>query len=125
MSKITARFTVLFCAIYFVYVIYNAWKGISVFDDTYKILLELCLFLQVNNDKHFHCRYMRHLALAVLLTDLISIVDTKFDIIPSSEAFLAIISLIWIFGIISPVYLAVKHFMKVNNIKKRYGKSKD
>lgn len=122
MSKITVRFTVMFCALYFIYVIYNAWQGISVFDDTYKILLELCLFLQVNSDRHFHCRYMRHLAFAVFLTDLISIIDMKFDIIPSNEVFLLIISSIWIFGITSTIYLAVKHFIKVNNIKKRYGK---
>lgn len=119
MNKFIVRFTILFCTAYFLYVMYYAWNGISVFNDSYKVLLEYCLFVQANNDKKYNCKYMRFLILALFASELISVLDMQFDFMPSGMVSLIVIAGIWTLGIITTVILAISHFRKVRKIKNK------
>lgn len=125
MNKFLVRFTILFCAAYFLYVMYFAWHGISVFNDSYKVFLEYCLFIQANENKKYNCRYMRFLALSLFLTDGISVIDTQFDIIPSGLLSLIILASIWAVGIITTIILAINHFKRVQKAKRDKKKIND
>lgn len=119
MNKFIVRFTILFCTAYFLYVMYYAWHGISVFNDSYKVLLEYCLFVQANNDKKYNCKYMRFLILALFTSELISVLDMQFDFMPSGMVSLIVIAGIWTLGIITTVILAISHFRKVRKLKNK------
>ena len=123
MNKFIVRFTILFCAVYFLYVMYHAWYGISVFNDSYKLLLEYCLYVQAASNKKYNCRYMRFLALSLFASDSISVIDMQYSFIPQGYTSLIILSSIWTAGILATVFLAINHFRKVRrlkNIKQRY-----
>lgn len=118
MNKFLVRFTILFCTIYFLYVLYFAWQGISVFSDSYKVFLEYCLFIQANENKKYNCRYMRFLALSLFITEAISVIDTQFDIIPDGFIALIIFASIWTIGIITTLILAINHFKRGQKAKR-------
>lgn len=114
------RLTIFFCTLYFVYVIYKAWDGVQVFDDTYKFLLEYCLYVFARDNPNYHCRYARFLALSVFVTDTITYIDQNVILIfPNSELMLWCLSALWSISIVSTIYLAVKHFMRATKINKK------
>ncbi len=112
MNKFIVRFTILFCAAYFLYVMYYAWNGISVFNDSYKVLLEYCLYVQANSDKKYNCRYMRFLALSLFISELISVLDMQYDFMPQGYFSLVVLAAIWTIGIITTIVLGIRHFRK-------------
>ena len=118
MNKFIVRFTILFCAAYFLYVLYYAWHGVSVFNDSYKVFLEYCLYVQANSDKKYNCRYMRFLALSLFVTELISLLDMQYDFMPSGYVSWIILATIWTAAIITTIILGISHFRKVRKLKK-------
>ena len=102
---------------------YHAWCGISVFNDSYKLLLEYCLYVQAASNKKYNCRYMRFLALSLFASDSISVIDMQYSFISQGYTSLIILSSIWAAGILATIFLAINHFRKVRrlkNIKQRY-----
>lgn len=118
MSKFIVRFTIFYCAIYFLYVIYYAWNGINVFNDTYRFLMEYCVFVLAKEHPKYHCRYARFLALSVFITDTTTYVDGMFNIFPTAELMLFVFSFIWAASIITTIILAINHFRRVRKVKK-------
>ena len=119
MNKFIVRFTILFCTVYFLYIMYYAWNGITVFNDSYKVLLEYCLYVQASSNKKYNCRYMRFLALSLFVTELISLLDMQYDFMPSGYISWIVLASIWTAGIIATVVLAINHFRKVRKLKKK------
>lgn len=122
MNKFIVRFTIFYCAIYFIYVLAYAWNGINVFDDSYKLLLEYCLFVLAKEHPKYHCKFARFLALSLFVTELITYLDNCYSIIPPSIGTLAVLSIIWVLGISSTIILAILHFRRVRRIKKIRGR---
>lgn len=118
MSKFIVRFTIFYCAIYFLYVIYYAWNGINVFNDTYRFLMEYCVFVLAKEHPKYYCRYARFLALSVFVTDTTTYVDRMFNIFPTAELMLFVFSFIWAASIITTIILAINHFRRVRKVKK-------
>lgn len=118
-NNLIVRFTILFCAIYFLVVLYYAWNGENVFNDSYKLLLELCLFIQASENKKFNCRYIRFLALSLFLSDTITVLDMYLNFIPNGIVACAVLSALWAIGIVTTIVLSINHFRKVRNINKR------
>lgn len=118
MNKFIVRFTIFYCGIYFLYVIYYSWNGINVFSDTYRFLMEYCLFVLAKEHPEYHCKYARFLALSVFVTDTTTYIDGMFNIFPTAEAMLFVFSLIWSATIITTIYLAINHFRRARKVKK-------
>lgn len=121
MDKFITRFTIFYCTLYFGYVLYYAWNGINVFDDSYKLLLEYALYLLAREHPKYNCRFARFLALNLLFTDGLTYLDTKFLLFEDAELFLYIISISWIITVVVTIYLAVRHFARSRKVtKSRY-----
>lgn len=118
MNKFVVRFTIFYCAVYFIYVIWNAWCGVNVFSDTYRFLLEYCLFVLANEHPKYHCRFARFLALSVFITDTTTYIDGIYNIFPTAESILIPLSVLWATTIIVTIVLAINHFCRVRKLKK-------
>lgn len=62
-----------------------------------------------------------------MFTDTIACIDNTFNIMPTAEIYLFIVSTTWIISIALTVYLGIRHFRKVRRIKKQkknYGSEK-
>lgn len=122
MDKVLTRLTIVIVAVYFVVSYILAQMGIDILRYTYTILFELCVVSYTFCSGKFHCRYMRWLALSLLVADIISHTDYYFDYIPV-EIYNLIPLFIIIVGIVTSTTLALHHFNKVNKIKKLRKKS--
>ena len=118
MDKFAVRFTIFFCSIYFIYVLYYAWNGENVFDDTYKLLLELSLYLTAKSNLHYNCRYARFLALNLFMTEALTYVDSTYCLFEDAETLLTILSVSWSLAVTATIVLAVNHFRRVRNVKR-------
>lgn len=109
-------------AVYFVVSYILAQMGIDILRYTYTILFELCVVSYTFCGGKFHCRYIRWLALSLLVSDIISHTDYYFDYIPVGIYNLIPLFII-IVGMVTSTTLAFHHFYKVNKIKKLRKKS--
>ena len=119
MDKFIARFTIFYCTIYFGYVLYYAWDGVNVFDDSYKLLLEYALYLLAREHPKYNCRFARFLALNLLFTDGLTYIDSTFGLFEDAEVFLYIVSTSWILTTTVTIYLAIKHFIRSMEVNKQ------
>ena len=119
MDKFIARFTIFYCTIYFGYVLYYAWDGVNVFDDSYKLLLEYALYLLAREHPKYNCRFARFLALNLLFTDGLTYIDSTFGLFEDAEVFLYIVSPSWILTTTVTIYLAIKHFIRSMEVNKQ------
>lgn len=98
MEKLIVRATIFGLAIYMFIVFYFAWNGILV------------------------TKYARAIPINLMFTDTIACLDDTFNIMPTAEIYLFIVSTTWIISIALTVYLGIRHFRKVRRIKKQKGK---
>lgn len=61
----------------------------------------------------------RAIPINLMFTDTIACIDNTFNIMPTAEIYLFIVSTTWIISIALTVYLGVRHFRKVRRIKKQ------
>lgn len=119
MNKFIVRITIFYCTLYFLYVLYYVWNGINVFDDTYKLLLEYCLFVLAKEHPKYHCRFARFLALNLFATESITYVDNEYCIFENAETMLIVLSSMWVISVITTLILAVRHFIRATKIKNK------
>lgn len=67
----------------------------------------------------YHCKYARAIPINLMFTDTIACLDDTFNIMPTAEIYLFIVSTTWIISIALTVYLGIRHFRKVRRIKKQ------
>lgn len=119
MNKFLVRFTIFYCSVYFLYVLFYAWNGINVFDDTYKLLLEYCLYLLAKEHPKYHCKFARFLALNLFTTESITYIDNEYCIFEDAELMLIVLSSMWALSVIVTIILAIRHFTKVRKLKRQ------
>jgi len=106
-------------AIYLLIIFCFAWNGILVTFDGYVVLLDYCLYRLACDEGRYHCKYARAIPINLMFTDTIACLDDTFNIMPTAEIYLFIVSTTWIISIALTVYLGIRHFIKVRRIKKQ------
>lgn len=119
MEKVIVRATIFGLAIYMLIVFYFAWNGVIVTFDGYVVLLDYCLYRLACDEGKYHCKYARAIPINLMFTDTFSCFHTAFNIIPSAEIYLFIVSGTWAISVVVTIYLGISHFRKVRELKKK------
>lgn len=119
MGKFLVRVTLILTSIYFLVGFYMAqFIGVDIIEGYYAIMFELCVVVYCHSEGKYHCRFMKHLATSILVTDSITFLDNSFNFLSVSEhnavgfCFIAT-------GIGMTLYEAINHFYNVNKLKQR------
>lgn len=118
-TRFLVRISIFYIALYFLYTYCKViFDNEIVFNDFYIVILEYCLCLFVSVQGNYHCRYARFTAWGVALSDTITRLDGVYDFIPvgyAAEIPASILSL----GLCTSVFLAIRHFIIVQILKRK------
>ena len=116
MGKFIVRITIILTSIYMVISYLSAQLfGIDIFSDWYIVMFELCVTIYCYSEGKYHCKYIKHLSLAILLSETITRIDNYFDFL-SVFTHNAIPIFIFSIGVIIALVKAIVHFIKVRRI---------
>ena len=80
MGKFIVRITIIITSIFMIISYLSAQLfGIDIFSDWYIVMFELCVTIYCYSDGKYHCKYIKHLSLAILSSDVITRLDNCFD----------------------------------------------
>lgn len=116
MGKFIVRITIILTSIYMVISYMCAQLlGIYILSDWYIVMFELCVTIYCYSEGMYHCKYIKHLSLAILLSDVITRLDNCFDFL---SVFTHNIIPIMIFSVCVTITLikAIHHFIKVRRV---------
>ena len=116
MGKFIVRITIIITSIFMIISYLSAQLfGIDIFSDWYIVMFELCVTIYCYSDGKYHCKYIKHLSLAILSSDVITRLDNCFDFL---SVFTHNIIPIMIFSVCVTITLikAIHHFIKVRRI---------
>ena len=116
MGKFIVRITIIITSIFMIISYLSAQLfGIDIFSDWYIVMFELCVTIYCYSEGKYHCKYIKHLSLAILLSETITRLDNYFDFL---SVFTHNIIPIFIFsiGVIIALVKAIVHFIKVRRI---------
>ena len=116
MGKFIVRITIILTSIYMVISYMCAQLlGIYILSDWYIVMFELCVTIYCYSEEKYHCKYIKHLSLAILLSETITRLDNYFDFL---SVFTHNIIPIFIFsiGVLITLVKAIIHFIKVRRI---------
>ena len=116
MGKFIVRITIILTSIYMVISYMCAQLlGIYILSDWYIVMFELCVTIFCYSEGKYHCKYIKHLSLAILLSETITRLDNYFDFL---SVFTHNIIPIMIFSVCVTITLikAIHHFIKVRRI---------
>lgn len=123
MGKFLVRITIAITAIHFIIsYIYAQFFGIDVFTDFYIVLFELCVVIYCFSEGKYHCRYIKFVALAILMCDILTRLDNAYDFLSvSAHNFIPLALLATSIGV--GITKAFIHFYRVLKLK-RHGRTK-
>lgn len=116
MGKFIVRITIIITSIFMIISYLSAQLfGIDIFSDWYIVMFELCVTIYCYSDGKYHCKYIKHLSLAIMASDLITRLDNCFDFL---SVFTHNIIPIFIFfiGVLIALVKAISHFIKVRRL---------
>ena len=116
MGKFIVRITIILTSIYMVISYMCAQLlGIYILSDWYIVMFELCVTIYCYSEEKYHCKYIKHLSLAIVLSETITRLDNYFDFL---SVFTHNIIPIMIFSVCVTITLikAIHHFIKVRRI---------
>lgn len=116
MGKFIVRITIIITSIFMIISYLSAQLfGIDIFSDWYIVMFELCVTIYCYSEGKYHCKYIKHLSLAILLSETITRLDNCFDFL---SVFTHNIIPIFIFsiGVLITLVKAIIHFIKVRRI---------
>lgn len=118
MSKFIVRCTVLLVAAYLLVCYLAAIVfGADIWSQWYYLLFELCLCLCISKQGVYHCRFIKWTAYAIFVEEVLAYLDVLFDFLPVGAAAFIQPTII-IAGITTTTVMAIRHFIKVQRIKK-------
>lgn len=118
MSKFALRVSVLAISIYMIacYIAALAFD-VNIWSHTYTVLIELCLCICITAHGKYHCKYMRWTLYGTTAADALTSIDELFNIIPYNVIAFLPATLIAV-GLLTTTTLAIRHFVKVQRLKK-------
>ena len=119
MGKFLVRITIVFVGLYFLLSNLIAQiLGIDIVHDFYVLLFELCVVVYTYSEGKYHCKHIKHTALAILLSDTITRLDNTYNFLSVNEHnFIPIV--IMFAGLAISITSALVHFNKVLKLKKQ------
>ena len=118
MSKFIVRFTVITVAVYLILCYFSeVVLGVNIWNQSYYLLFEFCLCLCISKQGVYHCRFIKYTAYGILASDAIVCIDNAYDIFPVN--FMVFVPAIIIaVGLLTTTTLAIRHFIRVQRLKK-------
>lgn len=118
MGKFFVRITIIIVAIYMILGYSLAqWFGINIHENWYISLLELIVVIYCYSEGKYHCKYIKWLALALLLSDTLTRLDYSFNFLSCDAANLIPIN-IFATSICVMFCQAIRHFYQVSRLKR-------
>lgn len=115
--RLLVRATILFTALYFLAVyILALFFNVQLFIDIYVILGEFVFCLLVSEQGKYHCRYMKWLAWAILLSDSLFRIDTALGFMSIGTLWILLLFIVIVTFILMIIF-AVNHFVTVKKKK--------
>lgn len=117
MGKFLVRITIFVTCVYFIASYLMAqYIGIDILYDCFIPLFILCVVVYCYSEGKYHCKHIKHLSLAIFLSDTLTRLDNTFDFLTVSQHNLIPIGIL-LLGILVSTYSAIRHFYKVKKIK--------
>ena len=118
MGKFLVRLTVITVGVYSVIAyILAQFFGFDILGDWYIVLFELICVVYCYSEGKYHCRYLKHLSLSIILCEIITRLDNELDFL-SVTAHNVVPLFIIALGLSASATLALRHFYRVIKIKK-------
>lgn len=118
MSKFFIRITIIMVALYVIMCfIIAASFGINIWSQTYYLLFELCTCLYISKQGVYHCRFIKYTAYGILISDTLVCTNNIFDFLPINWTVYVPPTIIAI-GLLTTTSLAIRHFIRVQRLKK-------
>lgn len=118
MSKFFIRITIIMVALYVIMCfIIAASFGINIWSQTYYLLFELCTCLCISKQGVYHCRFIKYTAYGILISDTLVCTNNIFDFLPINWTVYVPPTIIAV-GLLATTTLAIRHFIRVQRLKK-------
>lgn len=118
MGKSLVRITIISTSIYFIIChLVAQFYGIDILTDWYIAPFILIVVVYSYTEGKYHCRHIKHLALAIFLTDVLVRFDNHYNFLTVNELF-SIAFVVLLLGFVTSTFSAVTHFRKANKIKR-------
>ncbi len=119
-SKLFMRLSVIGIGLYLIFCSLSVLIiGEDFYDGTYMVILEACLCLAISAQGPYHCKYLRWTAYGILVSDTLAFLDHHFDFLPYSM-YTAIPVVIILIGLVISLTLALRHYIKVRKLKRKW-----
>lgn len=117
MGKFLVRVTLIGVTIYFLAAFLLAqYYSVGILLDYHVVPFELVVVAYCHSEGKYHCKYIKHLSVSILLTDLLSRLDNHLDFLSVAAHNLIPIGIIAL-GIATTITLAVRHFIQVTRLR--------
>lgn len=118
MGKFLVRITIVFVSLYFLISnILAQYLGVDIVHDFYVLLFELCVVVYAYSVGKYHCKHIKHTALAILLSDTITRLDNTYNFLSVIEHNLIPVVLL-VVGLTISITSAFRHFYRVKKLRK-------
>lgn len=118
MGKFFVRVAIIVVAIYMMLgYILAQWWGVNIHKNWYISLFELIVVIYCYSEGKYHCKHLKWLAAALLLSDTLTRLDFSFNFLSADAANLIPIS-IFAASIFIIICQAIRHFYRVIKVKR-------
>lgn len=119
MGKFLVRITIVFVSLYFIIShIVAQCLGLDIVHDFYVLLFELCVVVYAYSEGKYHCKHIKHTALAILLSDTLTRLDNTYNFLSVNEHNLIPIVILAV-GMSVSIISALHHFYRVIKLRKQ------
>lgn len=122
MDKFIVRASIILLNVYIFVVLLFAFNGIDIseydFFFTDSLLFGIVLTTLVHAQGRYHCKWIRMLCYNLIIIPIINFVDFKYNIFVYAEYIIFSYCSIILLTTIITLFLAIRHFAKVNKIKR-------
>lgn len=115
LKTISVRLTPFVLLLFWIYDIYKAFMGVEISPYLYNtfgvsLFTLIPLWIVSECDSKIHCLYMRILYAAMIIAEIINIIDFKYQIISDCNTFIFVMVGIFALSFLLIIYFSIRHF---------------